>query len=121
MTDGLYGIITVKIPEPQFEGQTKGRLGNSYVRGAVEDMTYDYLKNYFAENPEEQLEQDLLQNLQRKLSLEKMFSLEGYCQVNLPTVAKEENMEQSYSSWRETLHEEVQNLVVIVNFKQSFH
>ena len=53
MTDGLYGIITVKIPEPQFEGQTKGRLGNSYVRGDVEDMTYDYLKNYFAENPEE--------------------------------------------------------------------
>ena len=53
VTDGLYGIVTVKIPEPQFEWQTKGRLGNSYVRGAVEDMTYDYLKNYFAENPEE--------------------------------------------------------------------
>ena len=53
VTDGLYGIITVKIPEPQFEGQTKGRLGNSYVRGAVEELTYNYLKNYFAENPEE--------------------------------------------------------------------
>ena len=48
MTDGLYGIITVKIPEPQFEGQTKGRLGNSYVRGAVEELTYNYLKDYFA-------------------------------------------------------------------------
>ena len=53
VTDGLYGIVTVKIPEPQFEGQTKGRLGNSYVRGAVEDLTYEYLKGYFAENPEE--------------------------------------------------------------------
>ena len=53
MTDGLYGIITVKIPEPQVEGQTKGRLGNSYVRGAVEELTYNYLKDYFAENPEE--------------------------------------------------------------------
>lgn len=53
VTDGLYGIITVKIPEPQFEGQTKGRLGNSYVRGAVEELTYNYLKDYFAENPEE--------------------------------------------------------------------
>ena len=53
VTDGLYGIITVKIPEPQFEWQTKGRLGNSYVRGAVEDLTYEYLKGYFAENPEE--------------------------------------------------------------------
>ena len=53
VTDGLYGIVTVKIPEPQFEWQTKGRLGNSYVRGAVEDLTYEYLKGYFAENPEE--------------------------------------------------------------------
>ena len=53
VTDGLYGIITVKIPEPQFEGQTKGRLGNSYVRGAVEELTYSYLKDYFVENPEE--------------------------------------------------------------------
>lgn len=53
VTDGLYGIVTVKIPEPQFEGQTKGRLGNSYVRGAVEDLTYEYLKGYFAENPQE--------------------------------------------------------------------
>ena len=53
VTDGLYGIITVKIPEPQFEGQTKGRLGNSYVRGSVEELTYNYLKDYFAENPEE--------------------------------------------------------------------
>lgn len=53
VTDGLYGIITVKIPEPQFEGQTKGRLGNSYVRGAVEELTYEYLKNYFSENAEE--------------------------------------------------------------------
>lgn len=43
----------MKIPEPQFEGQTKGRLGNSYVRGAVEDLTYEYLKGYFVENPEE--------------------------------------------------------------------
>ena len=53
VTDGLYGIVTVKIPEPQFEWQTKGRLGNSYVRGTVEDLTYEYLKGYFAENPEE--------------------------------------------------------------------
>ena len=53
ITDGLYGIVTVKIPEPQFEGQTKWRLGNSYVRGAVENLTYDYLKQYFVDHPEE--------------------------------------------------------------------
>ena len=43
----------MKIPEPQFEGQTKGRLGNAYVRAEVENLTYNYLKQTFAENPEE--------------------------------------------------------------------
>ena len=36
VTDGLYAIVNVKIPEPQFEGQTKWRLGNAYVRVEVE-------------------------------------------------------------------------------------
>ncbi|MDD2537498.1 MAG: DNA gyrase subunit B [Candidatus Absconditabacteria bacterium] len=53
VTDGLYGIITVKIPEPQFEGQTKGRLGNAYVRTEVEKIAYDYFKEVFEQNPEE--------------------------------------------------------------------
>ena len=53
VTDGLYAIVTVKIPEPQFEGQTKGRLGNSYVRGEVEKIVYDYLKEYFSRNEHE--------------------------------------------------------------------
>ncbi len=50
VTDGLYAIVTVKIPEPQFEGQTKGKLGNSYVRWEVEKVVYDYLKDYFIHN-----------------------------------------------------------------------
>jgi len=50
VTDGLYAIVTVKIPEPQFEWQTKGKLWNSYVRGQVETTVYDYLKNYFVEH-----------------------------------------------------------------------
>ena len=53
VTDGLYAIVTVKIPEPQFEGQTKGRLGNSYVRGEVEKIVYDYLKDFFSRNEHE--------------------------------------------------------------------
>lgn len=53
VTDGLYSIVTVKIPEPQFQGQTKGRLWNSYVRNEVEKICYAYLKNYFTEKPEE--------------------------------------------------------------------
>jgi DNA gyrase subunit B len=46
----LYAIVTVKIPEPQFEGQTKGKLGNSYVRGQVEEAVYNYLKQYFVDH-----------------------------------------------------------------------
>ena len=53
VTDGLYAIVTVKIPEPQFEWQTKGKLWNSYVRPEVESMVYTYLKNYFVENEHE--------------------------------------------------------------------
>ena len=53
VTDGLYAIVTVKIPEPQFEGQTKGKLGNSYVRPVVEQLVYDYLKDYFVNNEHE--------------------------------------------------------------------
>jgi len=53
VTDGLYAIVTVKIPEPQFEWQTKWKLGNSYVRGEVEKIVYDYLKEYFTNNDSE--------------------------------------------------------------------
>ncbi len=50
VTDGLYAIVSVKIPEPQFEWQTKGRLWNSYVRKEVETITYNYLKEFFVNN-----------------------------------------------------------------------
>ncbi len=53
VTDGLYAIVNVKIPEPQFEGQTKWRLGNAYVRGEVETIVYDYLMEVFRTNEEE--------------------------------------------------------------------
>ena len=53
VTDWLYAIVTVKIPEPQFEWQTKGKLGNSYVRPEVERIVYEYLKEYFAEHEDE--------------------------------------------------------------------
>ncbi len=53
ISDGLYAIVTVKVPNPEFEGQTKGRLGNSYVRKEVEALTYETLIKYFNENEEE--------------------------------------------------------------------
>lgn len=49
--EGLTCIISVKIGEPQFEGQTKTKLGNSEVRPAVESIVVEYLQYYLEENP----------------------------------------------------------------------
>ena len=49
--EGLTAVISIKIPEPQFEGQTKGKLGNSEIKGVVESLTNEHLAYYFEENP----------------------------------------------------------------------
>ena len=49
--EGICGVISVKIPQPQFEGQTKMKLGNSEVKGLVEQIVNDQLSIYFEENP----------------------------------------------------------------------
>jgi len=49
--EGLTAVLSVKVPEPQFEGQTKTKLGNSEVRGIVESLVNDGLGRYFEENP----------------------------------------------------------------------
>ncbi|MCI0503940.1 DNA topoisomerase (ATP-hydrolyzing) subunit B [Candidatus Micrarchaeota archaeon] len=49
--EGLTAIISVKVPEPQFEGQTKTKLGNSEIRGAVDSLFYDAFKTYCEEHP----------------------------------------------------------------------
>ena len=49
--EGLIAIISVKIPEPQFEGQTKTKLGNSEVKGLVSSIVYEKLVEFFEENP----------------------------------------------------------------------
>ncbi|MGA2477915.1 MAG: DNA topoisomerase (ATP-hydrolyzing) subunit B [Spirochaetia bacterium] len=50
--EGMTAVISVKVPEPQFEGQTKAKLGNSEVKGIVESLTYDRLTLFFDENPD---------------------------------------------------------------------
>jgi len=49
--EGLICIISTRVPEPQFEGQTKGKLGNTYVRPLVQKLSYEKLSKYFEENP----------------------------------------------------------------------
>ncbi|CCQ96924.1 DNA gyrase (subunit B) [[Clostridium] ultunense Esp] len=49
--EGLSAVLSVKLMEPQFEGQTKTKLGNSEVRGIVESLTYDFITRYLEENP----------------------------------------------------------------------
>jgi len=51
--EGLSAVISLKMKNPQFEGQTKTRLGNSDVKGIVESALYEKLKEYFEENPQE--------------------------------------------------------------------
>ncbi|MDQ3699518.1 MAG: DNA topoisomerase (ATP-hydrolyzing) subunit B, partial [Chloroflexota bacterium] len=49
--EGLTAIVSVKLQDPQFEGQTKGKLGNPEVRSAVDTVVNDYVGEYFHENP----------------------------------------------------------------------
>ena len=49
--EGLVAVVSVRVPEPQFEGQTKGKLGSSYVKPLVQKLTYEKLMKYFEENP----------------------------------------------------------------------
>ena len=51
--EGLTAIINVKVPEPQFEGQTKTKLGNSEIKGFVEALVNEKLGAYFEEHPTE--------------------------------------------------------------------
>ncbi len=50
--EGLVGVVACKVPDPQFEGQTKTKLGNQNVKNIVESITYDHLMKFFEKNRE---------------------------------------------------------------------
>jgi DNA gyrase subunit B len=49
--EGLVSVLSIKVPEPQFEGQTKSKLGNTEVKGIVDSWVYAFLDVFFEENP----------------------------------------------------------------------
>jgi DNA gyrase subunit B len=49
--EGLIAVLSIKLKDPQFEGQTKTKLGNSEVRGIVDSVITEFLTNFFEENP----------------------------------------------------------------------
>ena len=49
--EGLVAVVSVKVPEPQFEGQTKTKLGNSEIKGLVQQVVNEHLGAFFEENP----------------------------------------------------------------------
>jgi DNA gyrase subunit B len=50
--EGLVCVINIKVPEPQFEGQTKTKLGNNEIKGIVDSWTFNALETFFEENPQ---------------------------------------------------------------------
>ena len=51
LREGIAAVISVKVPDPQFEGQTKSKLGNSEIKGYVETLVNDKLASFLEENP----------------------------------------------------------------------
>ena len=49
--EGLTAVISVKVQEPQFEGQTKTKLGNGEVKGIVDGILYDGIQAFLEQNP----------------------------------------------------------------------
>src|SRR5690606_34938318 len=75
--EGLIAAISVKIPEPQFEGQTKTKLGNSDVAGIVQNVVGEFLKAWTDQHPAEtkKIVQKAIQAKQARLAAKKAKEL----------------------------------------------
>ena len=75
--EGLTSIVSVKLPEPQFEGQTKTKLGNSELKGYVDSIVTSALAEYFEENPAiaKRISQKALDSAKARLAAKKAKDL----------------------------------------------
>ncbi|MFH1393273.1 MAG: DNA topoisomerase (ATP-hydrolyzing) subunit B [Candidatus Micrarchaeota archaeon] len=75
--EGLTAIISLKVPEPQFEGQTKTKLGNSEIKGIVDSMVYDSMMTFLEENPSEarKIVQKIMKSMEAREAAQKAKEL----------------------------------------------
>jgi DNA gyrase subunit B len=75
--EGVTAVISLKVPEPQFEGQTKTKLGNSEIKGLVGSVVYDSLKTYLEENPSDakRISQKIVSSMQAREAAQKAKEL----------------------------------------------
>ncbi len=75
--EGLTAVVSLKVPEPQFEGQTKTKLGNSEIKGMVDSVVYDSLKTYLEENPAEakKISQKIVSSMEAREAAQKAKDL----------------------------------------------
>ena len=113
--EGLTAVISIKVAEPQFEGQTKTKLGNSEVAGAVQQAVGEALSNYLEEHPSE------AKKICDKVVLAATARCQAVdCQENLPTVQTRILRSAKYSSSRETPQAVVPSRVVTAIHRLSF-
>lgn len=75
--EGLTAIVNVKLPNPQFEGQTKMKLGNGEAKGIVESVVYENLGQFFYENPQviKKILEKCIQSAQARIAAKKARDL----------------------------------------------
>jgi DNA gyrase subunit B len=107
--EGLTSLISVKVPEPQFEGQTKTKLGNNEVMGIVDTIAGEALNNYLEENPK------MARIIINKVIVAAQARTAArhwavpVCPENLPTVRKKILKNASCTWWKVIRPEELQS------------
>ena len=112
--EGLTAVISIKVAEPQFEGQTKTKLGNSEVAGAVQQAVGEALSFYLEEHPKE------AKQICDKVVLAATWTFPEGCQASWQTVQTRTRKNARYSLWRATLLVALQNKVVTDTPKPFF-